>query len=64
MGQKTATANAPTQKVERKRSKTPRGMKVGKMREQLIEEVDSPFRRTRNDYAHHMAQVTRLARML
>jgi hypothetical protein len=51
-------------KLVRKKCKSPRGLKLEKVKQQLITVVDKPHRRHRNDYNHRIAQVKKLARML
>lgn len=65
---KTSKANAPAapkpKKAERKRSKSPRGLKVEKVKNKLLTEVSLFPKRHRNAYNHQMAQVKKLAKML
>lgn len=53
-----------TKKGERKRCKTPRGVKMAKVVNQLISEVDLPHQRHRNAYNERMAKVAKLAKLL
>jgi hypothetical protein len=49
---------------ERKKCKTPRGVKVEKYKNRLLDIVESPHPRKRNNFNHRMAAVAKLARML
>lgn len=53
-----------TKKGERKRCRTPRGQKLAKVRNQLLDQIDDSFKRHRNDYNQHMARVKKLAKLL
>lgn len=53
-----------TKKGERKRCKTPRGVKLAKVVNKLLDEVSDGCKRHRNDYNHHMARVKKLAKLL
>jgi hypothetical protein len=59
-----ATPTPKKPKIERKRCKSPRGVKLAKVKDRLLDVVDAPHKRHRNDYNHRMAQVAKLARML
>lgn len=51
-------------KGERKRCKSPRGVKLEKTVNRMIGEVDLPTRRHRNDYNARTAKVRKLASLL
>ena len=61
---KQAPPTPTKKKLERKRCKSPRGLKIEKTKDKLLQVVDAPFPRHRNHYNQHMAQVAKLARML
>jgi hypothetical protein len=53
-----------TKKGERKKCKSPRGVKTAKVVDTLLIAVDLPHKRHRNDYNARMAKVSRLAKLL
>ncbi len=60
----THVPKARVKKGERKKCKSPRGVKMTKVVNRLIDDVGRPHPRHRNNYNARMAKVAKLAKLL